>query len=163
MLNSQLQRFAGFRWVRAGTATALSAAVVGIPTDVIDTTYFTRMTPVRWWEYPVLVVTAVLTGIWFGLHSRPGSAGSGTVLATSLVSAFAVGCPICNKLVVALLGVSGALGIWAPAQPVVAVMSVAALAMAVILRTRRQECTTQRCLGATEVGSAAEVRRAGSW
>ena len=59
------------------------------------------------------------------------------MLGSSLLSAFAVGCPICNKIVIALLGVSGALGIWAPIQPVLGGISVAMLAIAVVLRWRR--------------------------
>jgi hypothetical protein len=48
-----------------------------------------------------------------------------------------VGCPICNKIVVALLGVSGALGVWAPVQPILAVLSLALLATAVFVLWRR--------------------------
>jgi hypothetical protein len=51
-----------------------------------------------------------------------------------LLSALAIGCPVCNKLVVMLLGVSGALTVWAPLQPVLGVVSVALLGWA--LRTR---------------------------
>jgi len=39
----------------------------------------------------------------------------------SVLATFAIGCPICNKLVVALLGVSGALTCWAPLQPLIGV------------------------------------------
>lgn len=137
------------RRVTAGASAALaavvSALVVGIPTDVIDNAWFTRMTPVRLWEYPVLVLTALLTGAWFWLRAA-GRSGTGSgVFGSSLLSALAVGCPICNKIVVALLGVSGALGIWAPVQPVLGVLSVAALATAVWLRWRGQRCTSQGC------------------
>lgn len=37
--------------------------------------------------------------------------GLGSASGSSLVAALAVGCPVCNKLVVAALGVSGALNI----------------------------------------------------
>ncbi|MGH3764823.1 MAG: hypothetical protein ACRDTX_06695 [Pseudonocardiaceae bacterium] len=124
-----------------------SALVVGVPTDVIDTPWFTRMTPVRVWEYPVLVLTALLTGAWFGLRAAgPPRSGSGSgVVGSSVLSAFAVGCPICNKIVIALLGVSGALGIWAPMQPVLGALSVAVLATAVWLRWRGRRCTSPGC------------------
>ncbi|MEV6867405.1 hypothetical protein AB0M44_41240 [Streptosporangium subroseum] len=36
---------------------------------------------------------------------------------SGLLSAFAVGCPICNKLIVMALGVSGALTHFAPGNP----------------------------------------------
>ncbi|MDQ2882003.1 MAG: hypothetical protein M3Y48_12475 [Actinomycetota bacterium] len=128
-------------------AAVVSALVVGVPTDVIDTPWFTRMTPVRVWEYPVLVLTALLTGAWFGLRAAgPQRSGAGSrVLGSSILSAFAVGCPICNKIVIALLGVSGALGIWAPVQPVLGALSVAVLATAVWLRWRAWRCMSPGC------------------
>jgi hypothetical protein len=120
--------------------------VIGVPTDVIATPFFTRMTSVRWWDYVVLVITVVLTALWAGIRtSRRVKESSSGVLGTSVVSALAVGCPICNKVVVGLLGVSGALSIWAPIQPVLAVLSVAALLAAVIVRWRRRDCTDESC------------------
>jgi len=57
----------------------------------------------------------------------------------------AIGCPVCNKLVVGLLGVSGALSVWAPIQPALAVLSVGALLVAVIIRWRGRSCDGQTC------------------
>ena len=50
-----------------------------------------------------------------------------------LVSFFAVGCPVCNKLVLLALGASGAVSWFAPVQPVLAVASVALMAWALAL------------------------------
>jgi hypothetical protein len=63
------------------------------------------------------------------------------VVGATTTAVFAVGCPICNKIVVGLLGVSGALGVWAPLQPALAVVSLAVLAAAVVLCWRRGDCT----------------------
>jgi hypothetical protein len=51
-----------------------------------------------------------------------------------------VGCPVCNKLVVLLLGAGGALSYFAPLQPVLGMVSLALLAYAL--------CTRLRALGA---------------
>src|SRR6266496_899925 len=74
------------RWSTALVVAGMSALAVGVPTDVIDTPFFTRMTPVRWWEYPVLVLTAVLTAAWVAIprpsgdvRGRGGVVGSVTV------------------------------------------------------------------------------------
>ncbi|MFJ8819994.1 hypothetical protein [Amycolatopsis thermoflava] len=129
------------RWGPPVGTAVVSALAVGVPTDVIDTALFTRMTPVRWWEPPVLVLTAVLAGVWVAIPRRAGDVrGRGGVLGAVTAAVFAVGCPICNKIVVALLGISGALGIWAPVQPVLAVLSLLALAAAVVVRWRRRAC-----------------------
>ncbi|GGT37392.1 hypothetical protein GCM10010271_46780 [Streptomyces kurssanovii] len=54
--------------------------------------------------------------------------------ARGLLSLLAVGCPVCNKLVLVLLGTSGALTYWAPLQPLVAVVSFVLLAEAALRR-----------------------------
>lgn len=138
-----------------GLAAVAGALIVGVPTDVIGNPWFTRMTPVGAWEYPVLVLTALFTGAWFGFRTAGvDRAGSGAgVFGSSILSMLAVGCPICNKIVIALLGVSGALGIWAPVQPVLGALSVAALGLAVLLRWRRWRCTSQECPADAEVGA----------
>jgi hypothetical protein len=147
VLSMAISAWAGsWRWQRGLLGIVLSAAAIGLPTDVIDNPLFTRMTPVRWWEYPVLVVTVVLTGLWAGIRQGgENTAGSGRAIGSSVLSALAVGCPVCNKVVVSLLGVSGALGVWAPVQPLIAVLSIVLLVTAVVVRWRRRECTPETC------------------
>jgi hypothetical protein len=137
----------GWSWPRAAVAAVITAVAVGVPTSVIDTPYFTRMTPVQWWNYPTLALTVVLTAVWAGIRGRrtARAAGSTSGVLTAIGSALAIGCPVCNKLVVGLLGVSGALGVWAPIQPVLAVLSVGALLTAVIIRWRGRGCDEQSC------------------
>ena len=49
---------------------------------------------------------------------------------------FAVGCPICNNLVVALIGSGETLRYWAPLQPVLGVLSIALLSTGLGVRLR---------------------------
>lgn len=49
---------------------------------------------------------------------------------------FAVGCPICHKLVVAALGISGALTYVAPVQPLRGVIGVGLLVAGLAVRPR---------------------------
>lgn len=122
-------------------ATAAFALAIGIPTGVIPTPLYTRMTPVLWWNYPVWAVTAILSGLLTATYvRRPQEArarnGVGAASGGGLLAAFAVGCPVCNKLVVAAIGVSGAINIWAPLQPILAVASVLLLAWTLQRRLR---------------------------
>lgn len=55
-----------------------------------------------------------------------------------LLGFLAIGCPVCNKLVVVALGTTGALSWFAPIQPVLAVASVVVLAVALRIRLRGQ-------------------------
>lgn len=48
----------------------------------------------------------------------------------------AIGCPVCNKLALLLLGTSGALSIWAPIQPILGAASLALLTGTVVWRLR---------------------------
>ena len=145
------------RWAAAAGAAVLSGLAVGVPTDVLDTPFFTRMTPVRWWEYPVLALTVVLTGLWVAIPRPTGDVrGRGGILGSVTAAVLAVGCPVCNKVVVGLLGISGALGIWAPVQPALAALSLLALSAAVVVRWRRRGCGPETCA----VDVTAEATRA---
>lgn len=124
------------RWLAAVGAAALVGAAAGVPTDVIPNPLAGRDMPVTWWSYPALAATAVLGGLLTATYVRTRvdrnvtgrSAGGG------LLSLLAVGCPTCNKLVVMLVGTSGALNLWAPLQPLLAIVSVVLLGWALHAR-----------------------------
>jgi hypothetical protein len=124
------------RWSAAVVGTVIVAVLAGAPTDVVPNPLFDRMTPVQWWNYPILAATAVLGGLVIATYVR--SPAQPTAVTTTagggLLSALAIGCPVCNKLILVLLGTSGALNLWAPIQPIVGLVSVGLLGWA--LRTR---------------------------
>ncbi len=124
----------------AASAAALWAILSGTPTDIVDTPLFVRMTPVVWWDYPFWVAGAVLVGLLAatyiptaGVERLDGTQGE-KLLGGGLLSVFAVGCPVCNKLVVLALGAGGAMTYFAPLQPVLGFLSVGLLLYA--LRAR---------------------------
>ncbi|WP_344526583.1 hypothetical protein [Streptomyces albiaxialis] len=129
------------RWGVAAGAAVLTAFAVGLPTAVIPNPLFARSVATPWWGYPVLAATAALAGVLLATYVRTGRRreairGDGSRLGTvgGLLGFFAVGCPVCNKLVLLALGTSGALNIWQPVQPLLAVASPALLAVAVVRR-----------------------------
>ena len=115
----------------------LAAFIIGIPTGIIRTTFYTRMTPVLWWNYPVWLVSSLLSGIllasYFNRRVKNLNAENGvaTGASGSLLTVFAVGCPICNKLIVMAIGVTGALEWFAPIQPILGIASIGLIAFAV--------------------------------
>lgn len=114
--------------------------ISGTPTDIIDTPLFVRMTPVEWWNYPFWLASAVLAGLLAATYvAGPGAVrteGSqrGKAVGGGLLSVFAVGCPVCNKLVVLALGAGGALTYFAPIQPILGFLSVGLLLYALQIR-----------------------------
>jgi len=131
------------RWGMAALAASGAALVTGVPTGIVKTNFYPRMTPVTWWDYPFWAIAALLVGLTAATYVRTGQPSRSAApdrakrtLGATALSVFAVGCPICNKLVVAVLGVSGALTYFAPLQPLLGGISVALLAAGLALRLR---------------------------
>lgn len=147
---AELQHWPARRWGIAAVASVAVALLVGLPTDVIPNPVFGRPVAVTWWSYPVLAVTAVLGGLLAATYvrdprtadvaglddERPARTGG----FGGLLSFFAVGCPVCNKLVIIALGTVGARRWFEPIQPLLAVLSIGL--MAVALRTRLRNATS---------------------
>ena len=135
-------------WPRAVLFAGIAAVLIAVPSDLIDTPVFGRPVAVRWIDYVILAVTSALIGLILAIRPEPVES-SELVAATErqgtrtiwggLVSFLAVGCPVCNKAVVYLLGVSGAMSWWAPVQPIVGL-----LAVGLLLYTLRKRLNTYR-------------------
>ena len=145
-------------WAAAWTAVAL--AVFGLTSAVIPNPVFGRSVPPEPFAYVVWLVSAPLMGILAATYmvpaagpaarpARPVALGpgpraqgvrDGSVLGTvaGLGAFLAIGCPLCNKIVLVALGASGAMTIWAPLQPIVGALSVALLVATVAWRLRRR-------------------------
>lgn len=129
--------------LRYGIATVFASlaviAVIGVPTDVVPNPWFTRMTPVRPLDVVFLLLTGVLTGALlatFVLPARCARRAPGAAGASGTLAWLAIGCPICNKLIVAAIGISGALNVFAPLQPFLGLLGVVVAATALTLRLR---------------------------
>jgi hypothetical protein len=126
-------------WLWAAAWAPATALLIGVPTDVVPNPWFNRVVPVRPLDYVVLALTSALSGALLATYTLPSSAtptGGRTGLAAGVLGWFAVGCPVCNKLVVVLLGSSGALTYFAPIQPLLGLMAVTLSATALAVRLR---------------------------
>lgn len=125
--------------IAAALAALGTALVIGIPTDVVPNPWFAREIGVRTADVVVLVALSIVTGALVATYTVAGASGAGAPRAgvgSGLIGWFAIGCPVCNKLVVAFLGASGATSTFAPAQPVLGVAAVALAATALAVRVR---------------------------
>ena len=138
-------------WLVTAAAALGTLVLVGVPTVLIPTPFFTRMTPVRPVDYAFWIVTAVLAGLATAASSAratgvaptcPTGAGSSRVTAGGLLALFAVGCPTCNKLVLLALGATGAMTYFAPLQPLLGAGAVVVLGATLYARLKALGTTT---------------------
>ncbi|MFM1905844.1 MAG: hypothetical protein RIT32_640 [Actinomycetota bacterium] len=131
-------------WVVAAIGSIATVVIIGIPTAMIANPIFGRTVAVTDWSWPVLIVTAVLAGLLIGSYVAidPMATGERELkfgTAGGILGFLAVGCPVCNKLVLIALGSSGAMTYFAPVQPYLGIAGIAFLLYAV--RTRLQNQT----------------------
>lgn len=141
-------------------AAAVVGLVIGIATVLIPNPVFARDIPPVWWNYPVLVLTAVLSGMLIATYFRPGRVAGANLteaegdlggdgeagarrssrmgMAGGVLAWFAVGCPVCNKIALIALGYSGAITWFAPVQPYLALAALALTGVALLWRLRGQ-------------------------
>src|SRR5215813_3909251 len=139
----------GFRfWSLSALYTAGSALLLGIPTRLVPTPLFSRIVPTSPQDYVIWIVSALLLGPLLALmtlypmpspKAAPGKhsiAGTGRALGGALLSFFSVGCPVCNKVVVLLLGLGGAMTIFNPLRPFLGLATIVLLSITLFLRVR---------------------------
>ena len=122
-------------WLVAIGSALGTFAIIGIPTDVIPNPLFDRAIPVTSWSMNVLVLSSVFTGLLIATYIKTENrVGEDLSLrvggAAGFLTFFAVGCPVCNKVVLLALGYSGALHYFAPVQPYFAAASILLLGYA---------------------------------
>jgi hypothetical protein len=131
------------RWIVATSVGALTYFVIAIPTAVVQNPVFGREIGVTSWSVTVIVVSSILTGLLTATYVKNefsdenprqlkiGGAGA-------LLSYFAVGCPVCNKLALVALGYSGAIQYFAPIQPYLALAGIALLMYSLRMRLNNE-------------------------
>ena len=157
-----------FAWAVAWTFVSLLA--FGLVAAIVPNPVFGRQIPPEPFAIAVWLVSAPLMGLLGATYSasaipaatpnatvtrvmllvtEPAAGASqrqGTTLATvaGLGAFLAIGCPVCNKVALVLLGTGGALSVFAPLQPLIGAASLVLLAGTLAwrfrLRARRGAC-----------------------
>ncbi len=142
------------RFVTWTVAWGVAAALAfGLVAAIIPNPMFGRQVPPEPFAVVVWLLSAPLMGIVGATDTSPPRV---TAVASPLVSAapdaerrattlgtlggvgafLAIGCPVCNKVALLLLGASGAMAIYAPLQPLIGAASLALLAGTIAWRLR---------------------------
>ena len=144
---------------------AASLVVFGLVAAIIPNPVFARQIPPEPFAIAVWVASAPLMGLLGATYTATAPSGpigeaatllagpaarvagrDGTTLGTvaSFGAFLSIGCPVCNKIALVLLGTSGALTVFAPLQPVIGatslVLLVGTLAWRFRLRTSGGAC-----------------------
>ena len=139
----QLARLDVATWRRVPVFDGLVVLLIGIPSDIIPNPVFGRPVPVRTLDVLIWAVTSLLIGLVFAIRAPMTDSEQTRTVWMGFVSFLADGCPVCNQVVVAAVGVSGALSWWAPVQPVVGAVAIGAALWA--LRRRLATFDLQAC------------------
>ncbi|HYO43460.1 MAG TPA: hypothetical protein VES19_09720 [Candidatus Limnocylindrales bacterium] len=129
-----------------GIWTAVSLLAFGLVTAIIPNPVFARQIPAEPFAIWTWLLSAPLMGLVMATYTvppkpspivmvslQPGEAAvverrSTTLGSLAGLGAFlAIGCPVCNKIALLLLGTSGAMSVYAPIQPVIGAVSLALL------------------------------------
>jgi hypothetical protein len=146
------------RWLVAAGVAVGTYLFFGLSTAVLANPVFGREVPPTPWSPNVLLATAILSGLLTATYVRNDGpapirvettepeAGSRTAKAGalgSLLAYLAIGCPVCNKIALLLLGTTGALNLYAPIQPYLGAIGITLLALALAIRLRGEiSCAT---------------------
>ncbi|NYF98332.1 hypothetical protein [Janibacter cremeus] len=143
-LLDELRTWQARRWWTAAGVAVLTMIVTAVPTAMVPTPIFSRDVPTTAWAWPVLTLTSVLAGMVTATYvarrdpDEGGQRGSRLGMVGAFATFFAVGCPVCNKLVLLALGYAGALQYFAPVQPLIAATAIGVLLWALVVRVRRE-------------------------
>jgi hypothetical protein len=142
----------------AALLAVVSGVAFGLVSAIIPNPVFARSVPPEPFAYWVWLLSAPLMGLVMATYvvpvgaAVPAPAGPQPLVmvdpaaaerrttrlggAASFAAFLAIGCPVCNKVALVLLGASGAMTIWAPLQPVVGAVSLVLLAVTAAWRMR---------------------------
>jgi hypothetical protein len=133
----------------------LSFAALGLVTAILPNPVFGRQIPPEPFAIWVWLLSAPLIGVVMATYTAPPPATASPLVMASpedaereerrtgalgtvagLGAFLAIGCPVCNKVALVLLGWSGAMTVYAPIQPVIGAASLVLLVATLAWRLR---------------------------
>lgn len=143
----QMAMWSRRQWRAAGWSYLVALLIMGVAGETLPGASAGRVVPVQWWNYvtlalsPPLIALIVATFVPVGQSRRArrrarAGAGAGGVAGT-----VAMACPACSPIAIPVFGAAGVLSFLAPYRGVIALASVAFLALTLALRLR----TTRTC------------------
>lgn len=116
-------------WLKGAALALASFAVLGTVAALWENPFFVRMTPAGDLEIALLALTAAMLGLYVTIR-RPACSVKGATVG-GVLGFVGVACPVCNKLLVLLVGSELLLTYFEPVRVFVAAAGVVILALAI--------------------------------
>lgn len=143
----QLAAWSQRQWKVAAWSYLAALLIMGVVGETLPGASAGRVVPIQWWNYVTLILSPPLIALIVATFVPPGQprkarrwakAGTG---AGGAAGTLAMACPVCNPLAIPLFGAAGLLSFLAPYRGLIALLSVALLALTLLVRLR----TTRAC------------------
>jgi hypothetical protein len=147
VIAQQLRTWSRRQWKVAGWSYVGALLVMGTVGETLPGAQVGRVVPVQWWNYvtlalsPPLIALIAATFVPSGQPKKTRRRQAAGASASGVAGTLAMACPVCNPLAIPLFGAAGVLSFLAPERGLIALLSIALLAAALVLRLR----TTQAC------------------
>lgn len=129
------------RDIARGLAVAITMFVaLGTVSALWENPLFMRMTPTSGFETALLLLQSALAGIYVGIPRV--SCGKRAAGAGAIIGFLGIACPVCNKVLVLLIGSTLLLEYFEPVRLYVAMAGAVLLAAAVWIKLTRSECVS---------------------
>jgi hypothetical protein len=127
-------------WITGIGLGASIFVLLGIVTDLIPNPWFVRMIPKTPFDYFFLIMNSVLLGSYIAIHFYKKSVTKICDTATysgGITGFLAFGCPVCNKILVLLLGTTALITYFEPWRPILGIISIFLLTSAIYFKVRK--------------------------
>jgi hypothetical protein len=138
----QLTTWSRRQWKVAGVAYLIALILMGGIGETLPGASLGRIVPVAWWNYVTLALSPPLIALiaaTFVPTAQPRGARLRDRVGTGLggaVGTVAMACPVCNPLAIPIFGAAGVFSFLAPERGLIALLSIALLALTLVLRLR---------------------------
>jgi hypothetical protein len=143
----QMTMWSRRQWKVAGWSYLVALLVMGLVGETLPGASIGRVAPIQWWNYVTLVLSPPLIALIVATFVPAGQSrwarrrGKAGVGAGGVAGTLAMACPVCNPIAIPIFGTAGVLSFLAPYRGVIALASIAALVLTLVLRLR----TTASC------------------
>ena len=111
--------------------------IFGWVTALIKNPFFKRMTIPIFWDYFFLIIVSILIGVYVGLYfHNKNKKGSICAYSGGFFGFFAIICPLCSTLLIALFGASALMMYFESVRPVLGFVAIVLLITGIYIQIK---------------------------